>query len=200
MDPRTDPIDEAVRTSAVRSLAWTATDGVGLERATVEMAEEGAVLRGSVVRDDEAVYRISYEVRVDARWTTRSVTVFDDETGRSLQLRSEGNGRWIDADGAPLDRLDGAVDVDISATPMTNTLPVRRLGLAIGESADIVTAYVLVTELGTDRGVELDAQRYTRTGELEYLYESRSSDFRRTVQVDEDGFVLEYQDAFRRTE
>lgn len=92
--------------------------------------------------------------------------------------------------------LDPAREVDISVSPLSNTLPIRRLGLAIGESADIVTAYVRVPQLD----VTTDPQRCTRTGEREYLYESRDSDFRRYVTVDEEGLVLDYPGLFTREE
>ena len=37
--------------------------------------------------------------------------------------------------------------MDISETPFTNTLPIRRLGLAPGESADVSVAYFDGSEL-----------------------------------------------------
>ncbi len=38
-------------------------------------------------------------------------------------------------------------NVDVSETPFTNTLPIRRLGLTSGESAEIRVAYFDATEL-----------------------------------------------------
>jgi hypothetical protein len=57
-----------------------------------------------------------------------------------------------------------------------------------------VTAYVSVPDLT----VTTDPQRYTRLSDREYLYESRDSDFRRTVTVDQDGLVLDYPGLFER--
>ena len=93
-----------------------------------------------------------------------------------------------------LDRLAGALDVDIAATPFTNTLPIWRLGLGIGESADIVTAYIDVPALT----VQSDPQRYTRLDERSYRYESRDSGFARDITVDDAGFVVDYPGLFRR--
>lgn len=90
--------------------------------------------------------------------------------------------------------LAAAREVDISATPLTNTLPIRRLRLAVGDAADIITAYISVPELA----VSPHPQRYTRIGPREYLYESRDSDFRRVVTVDDDGIVLDYPGLFAR--
>ena len=53
--------------------------------------------------------------------------------------------------------LAGCVDIDINCTPLTNTLPIRRLDWAPGQAHDFVMAYVSVPEL-TVRPVQ---QRYT---------------------------------------
>lgn len=92
--------------------------------------------------------------------------------------------------------LDGAREVDISVSPLSNTLPIRRLNLAVGESADIITAYLTLPDLT----VTFDPQRYTRLSEREYLYESRDSDFRRTITVDDTGLVIDYPGLFERQE
>lgn len=77
-------------------------------------------------------------------------------------------------------------------------LPIRRLGLEPGESADLEVAYVAVPGLA----VEPDGQRYTRLesgGHDEiYRYESLESDFVADLPVDADGLVLDYPGLFRR--
>ena len=71
---------------------------------------------------------------------------------------------------APVADLDGCIDVDISTTPLTNTLPVRRLRLAPGQSAEIQVGYVDVPTL-TIRAV---LQSYTRIDGRTYRYASGS--------------------------
>jgi hypothetical protein len=81
-----------------------------------------------------------------------------------------------------------------TATPFTNTLPIRRLGLKPGESAEILAVYVRVPDLA----VTTDRQRYTRLGERCYRYDSVDTDFTREVEVDERGLVVNYPGLFRR--
>ncbi len=74
--------------------------------------------------------------------------------------------------------LDGCTDVDISVTPFTNTLPIRRLNLDQDESTEIETVYISVPELQ----VETAIQRYTCLDSLDdeggrYRYESVPSGF-----------------------
>ena len=61
------------------------------------------------------------------------------------------------AEHGELTELAGCLDVDISATPFTNTLALRRLDLQPGENASLTVAYVKLPEL-TFRPV---SQRYS---------------------------------------
>jgi hypothetical protein len=111
---------------------------------------------------------------------------------------SDGEGRWATDAGERLEHLGGCLDVDISATPFTNTLPIRRLGMKEGESAEVVVVYVALPEIE----IRTARQRYTclrrRTeGDL-YRYESLSSDFTAELPVDSDGLVADYPGVFRR--
>jgi hypothetical protein len=92
-------------------------------------------------------------------------------------------------------RLAGAIDIDISITPFTNTLPVRRLRLKTGQSEDILAVYIQLPELT----VTTDRQRYTcLEPNRRYRYESLDSDFTRDIEVDGHGLVVTYPGLFRR--
>jgi hypothetical protein len=112
-----------------------------------------------------------------------------------LELSSDGSGAWLDGRGQPRHDLAGALDVDITATPFTNTLPIRRLGLREGESSTIVAVYVSLPELT----VTTNRQRYTcLEPDRRYRYESVDSDFTSELEVDGDGLVVTYPGLFRR--
>ncbi len=91
------------------------------------------------------------------------------------------------------DDLAGCIDVDLGITPSTNTLPIRRLNLQVGESADVTAAWVRFPELT----VEPLAQRYTRLDERRYRYESTTG-FSAELEVDELGLVVRYGDIWER--
>ena len=133
-----------------------------------------------------------YTLIADRGWHFQSLTVAVDD--RSLRVDYDGIA-WI-TDGATRRDLDGAREVDIAISPFSNSLPIRRLRLDIGQSADLITAYVTVPELA----VVADPQRYTRLTDYEYRYESLDSDFTRTITVDEHGLVLSYPGLFIRTD
>ena len=174
---------------------WLSEQGAGGETFEYAASADSHVLRGAVSATQEGT-RIEgeYVVEADARWVTRRVQVRIANPNRAVDLRANGTGRWSDAEGTWVPALDGCIDVDISLTPSTNTLPIRRLALGVGESADIKVAYVLAPELTLRAG----AQRYTRLGERLWRFHSLESGFTADLAVDEDGLVIDYPGLFRR--
>jgi hypothetical protein len=90
--------------------------------------------------------------------------------------------------------LHGLTDVDLGITPATNTLPIRRLDPAIGESVAVTAAWVRFPELT----VESLPQTYTRLAERRYRYESAGGAFVAAIEVDDLGLVIAYEGGWRR--
>ncbi len=184
------------RTFIFRTIRWSAWDGceAGMEHVDVRPADGGLHISGVVIgREDGARFGLSYRLRLDASWRTR-VVLLRTTSGQVLHLESNGQGSWHE-DGRPQPALQGCIDVDIQATPLTNTLPIRRLDPKDGESVDIRLVYIGIPDLT----VAPADQRYTalRSGSL-YRFESLESGFTADLPVDEDGFVLDYPGLFRR--
>jgi hypothetical protein len=177
-------------TSAVAR--WSAWDGSGLDECRLTMGPAGAGLKGEIAAEPGDRPWCRYAVSCDAGWRTRDVSVRLAD-GRLLRLASDGAGGWT-RDGQPAPELAGAIDVDLSGTPATNTLPIRRLGLGIGDRARITCAYVELPSLA----VRTDVQRYTRLAEARYHFEAPAHGFARDIEVDADGLVVSYPGLFRR--
>ncbi len=135
----------------------------------------------------------SYLVETDAAWRTRHVRV-DVKGGGTLEILSDGAGRWRHADGAALPELDGCLDPDISMTPFTNTVAIRRLGSKVGEAAEIKVAYILVPELS----LRAAPQRYRHLSQRLWRFDGLDIDFTADITIDDDGFVVDYPGLFRR--
>jgi hypothetical protein len=148
-----------------------------------------------VVSSAEDMYAARYRVTCDAGWRVRraEVAVIGDE--RRLCLTADGEGHWLDETGNALLGLDGAIDVDLSISPFTNSLPIRRLSMGSGQSVEIRTVYIRVPDLN----VTIDPQRYTcLVAGKRYRYESLDSDFVREIETDANGLVVTYPGLFRR--
>jgi hypothetical protein len=94
-----------------------------------------------------------------------------------------------------LEALHGLTDVDLGFSPVTNTLPIRRLDPAIGESVAVTAAWVRFPELT----IEPLPQRYTRLAERRYRYESAGGAFVAEIEVDDLGLVTTYEGGWRRS-
>jgi hypothetical protein len=113
---------------------------------------------------------------------------------RVLDISANGIGRWSDSGGTWIPALDGCIDVDISLTPATNTLPIRRLDPPLGAGVDIKVAYILAPELSLRAG----PQRYTRVGDRLWRFNGVDINFTADISVDEEGFVADYPGLFHR--
>jgi hypothetical protein len=169
---------------------------LGLEHLVLREDEDGIRADSLVIgQADGEPLAARYSIVCIGEWRTRAVAVTLVGQGERVQISSDGAGNWRDASGDPIEVLNGAFDVDITATPFTNTLPLRRLGLGAGESADILVAYIDVPSLT----VTADPQRYTCLEPMRrYRFESLDSDFAREIEVDEHGLVVLYPGLFKR--
>lgn len=173
---------------------WQPDLGEGAEQFRFRAVPGGYEARGEVAATLEgAPLDASYVVETDAAWITRRVRV-DVKSSGTLEILSDGAARWRRADGSALPELDGCVDPDISVTPFTNTVALRRLDLKIGERAEIKVAYILVPELS----LRAAPQRYTRLANRLWRFDGLDIEFTADITVDESGFVVEYPGLFRR--
>ena len=183
-----------------REVVWSAYDEPGLGHLRLDIRDDGAVVAdGLLVGVTEGrPFRVAYEVRCDAGWRVRAVRVGVPGEPPGVELLSDEKGDWTTPDGRAVPHLEGCIDVDISVTPFTNTLPIRRLGLAPMESAEISVAYFEGTELQAWP----EPQRYTCLEKRDrgglYRFQSLDGGFTADLPVDTDGLVLDYPGLFRR--
>ena len=192
-----------------RTLMWTRVDLLGSEIVFLD-DRSGLIARGTQIAVDPVPYRLAYELRTDAAWQTTSLTARAEGSGwtRTLDLARDAHGWRADgtSSGAPdlaaatgeglrspappgigdADALADARDVDLGGSPLTNTLPVRRLGLREQpRTVEIVTAWVLPPTLE----VVPSRTRYDlgADGRLRYRAEESFD-----IALDDDGWVVDY--------
>ena len=171
---------------------WRSWDGDDDETLTLLWENEGWTASGTVSRE-----RVQYVLRLSATWQVRQFILFRDLDEPDLWLATDGGGRWGEMTGAHRVELDGCYDIDLAITPFTNTLPIRRLPMHVGHSADITVARVDVETLD----VQPSHQRYTRTGEREWVFTAldTATETETAFEVDEHGLVVDYPTLFRRS-
>jgi uncharacterized protein len=167
-----------------RFFAWRGLDEWRAEGCTVERGDYG--LRAVGVQLG-AAYQLDYGLETDPDLFTRRlvVTVKDADGERGVLLeRSEKDGAWS-ANAEPLPHVEGALDVDLALSPLTNYMPAARLG---GEPADHVMAWIDVPSLEISRS----GQRYEPIEPRRVRYVGLDDGFTAELDLDADGFVTHY--------
>jgi hypothetical protein len=190
---------------ARRTILWRGIWIPGHEWCQLSPAAGGWRLSGVVLTAvDARPVMVSYDVLVDEDWATRTVQIACS-TGaerRTLELTVDGH-RWsvrrgTSSENAPassdVDAFSGLVDVDLGFSPVTNTLPIRRLAPAVGESIDVTAAWVRFPELT----LQPLPQRYTRLSDRHYRYASNGGAFMAHLEVDDAGLVVTYEGGWER--
>ncbi|MGF6758639.1 putative glycolipid-binding domain-containing protein [Paraburkholderia sp. GAS42] len=179
----------------MREVRWASEEGDGIEHLALDARGDGFFVESAVVGQRYGrSYGLCYSVTCDLQWRVTHAYL-KIAGGGALELHGDGAGHWRDGEGHTLDAIEGCIDIDIAATPFTNTLPIRRLQLAPGARQPISVAYISTPDLAVTR-VE---QAYSCIDlDREYRYEGIFRNFAANMKIDEDGLVIDYPTLFRR--
>jgi uncharacterized protein len=175
-----------------RLLIWRGLDSWRAESTHVRIEGDRLTAQGTQLGPEP--YRLDYVLRTGAGFVTESLelSLLHDGGLRRLLLVRDPAGNWT-ADDRPLPELEGALDCDLLASPIFNSMPVLRHGMGSGgDPRDLVMAFVTVPELAVTRS----QQRYTPLGDGRVNF--ASGDFSADIHFDEDGLVRLYEDYLER--
>lgn len=180
-------------------LIWQHLNAVGWEHVRVSSDHPGWNVYDSIlVREhDGQILRGGYTLVTDKAWRTLELRLMMESSPgvmEGVHLLTEGDGHWTDANEQPMPELDGCLDVDIQWTPLTNSLPVNRLGSRLRDASEIRVAYISLPDLT----VKPMSQRYRRINEATVSYTSPTVPNGASLVVDADGLVQHYPDRFVR--
>lgn len=170
-------------------MMWRRLDCPGQEWARLSNIRSSPVLRGTAIFvEDRIPARLDYKIRCSPRWETLSADILGWVKDEKVELRIEsrpGRTWWIN--GLLVPQVEGLVDIDLSFSPSTNLLPIRRLNLEIGQGAEVRAAWLRFPELDL---VPL-VQRFKRKSESRYSYDSDIG-FSTELEVNAEGFAVSY--------
>jgi uncharacterized protein len=173
-----------------RTILWRRVDQPGHEAARLIESAAGAVVEGTAVFTEQGeACRLDYRVTCDPAWRTVSAHIngWIGERGIAVSITADGRRRWL-LDGVECPDVQDCDDVDLSFSPATNLLPIRRLQLKVGERAVVRAAWLRVPACTLE---PLD-QVYERTGNSTYRYESGAGAFVAALELSAVGFVTSY--------
>jgi uncharacterized protein len=178
------------------SIFWAGIEYNSLENCSVKLTDTGTDVRSTIVGEYRGnIYTIAYHLTTNEKWET---TLLEIESRVNDQIKhqifeGDGRGNWI-VDGKQQPVFNNCIDIDLSLSPFTNTLPINRLKLETGTPCQILVIYFDL--LGN--AVNPMFQKYTRLSADKFKYESVGDDFESEISVDEFGFVIDYPQLFVR--
>jgi hypothetical protein len=173
------------------SILWRRLDLPGHESAHLERTDGAWELAGAAVFTDGEgrLCRLDYRIACDGAWRTTGAHVagWVGDEAVEVAIEVDGDGGWR-MNGQPCPQVAGCIDLDLNFSPSTNLLPIRRLGLQVGEEAEVRAAWLRFPSFA----LEPLEQRYRRTAADAYRYESAGGAFVRDLAVNDEGFVTRY--------
>ncbi|MFS0782192.1 putative glycolipid-binding domain-containing protein [Bacillus sp. 1P06AnD] len=139
--------------------------------------------------------KINYQITLN-RWFTKNLYLNIPHLDKSLFIQTNPKRQWFDKEQNELTELYGAIDIDLSCTPFTNTLPINRSNWIINQPQIFHMVYIKVPELTLKKVKQI----YTLIkDEDDYqLFSYRSATFQTTIMIDRDGLVIDYPKLFHR--
>jgi hypothetical protein len=181
-----------------RLLVWQIDDTDGFDSAWVEVQGSRMTAEGRAVGQRPIPWWTTYRLDTNDDFVTARVSVESRWAGggASLELERTNDGWSVNGERRP--DLDGALDCDLAACPLTNTMPVLRLRLLdTPGDHELVMAFIEVPALR----VVPSSQRYTHVRTFDdggAVITYRSDSFRSDLTFDSTGFVVDYPQLGRR--
>jgi hypothetical protein len=148
------------------------------------------IVAGGLINGNDLQMR--YKVFLDRNWAVQKVHVgLLNAPCSTLFMEQVEAGKWMDGRGNHLLMLDGCTDIDISATPFTNTIPIKRM------TQDRVVKFKVAYINSFNLAVHSVSQIYTNKGGDIYGYENLNSLFCADVSVDVYGLIVDYPKLFQ---
>jgi hypothetical protein len=179
----------------IKNILWKGLAAESLEHCSIYYKDLIRVRSSIIGHRQYLPFKMDYEIELDQDWVIRSFLIKSSlfNMDQTLSLRHDGYGKWY-GDSKEWKTLEGCMDIDISVSPFTNTLPINRIKPAIGDSNTIDVVYIDIPGFRITK----EQQQYIRIGSNTYHFSNAEGDFRADIQVDDAGLVVRYPGLFER--
>ena len=176
----------------VATITWRALDREGQDTCRLARADHGWLLIGHArFHDEDGHAALDYVIRCTEDWMTLDADIAGHHGDREVRLHIEHRHAGWHVNDTAQTGLDGATDIDLSFTPATNLMPLRRLAKQVGDTLTTRAAWLRHTDATL---APLD-QTYKRTHTYGLVsYTAQQTGFKTTLEVNDHGFVTLYPD------
>jgi uncharacterized protein len=176
---------------------WEKQEASGSEYLELSYQEQTIQAESTVLFIEDGVpQRVTYRILIDSNWKVMNLYFIHHTLGKTLYLSSNGEGCWFNDEGNEIHSLRGAVDIDISCTPFTNSLPINRIKWTPDEPKLFEMVYVSAQDLSVKKVKQMYTLKHHLENKRNFHY--RSATFESSIFFDKNGFVLEYPELFVR--
>ncbi|WJE14290.1 putative glycolipid-binding domain-containing protein [Halobacillus sp. ACCC02827] len=177
-----------------QKLLWTNFEDQGAEFVTIKhqtdyMQAEGTVL---LVREERPV-RIRYSIKLGSDWKTKKVKIYKEDREEPFVVQTEKEDKWY-VNGCYDENMDGATNVDLSITPLSNMFPINRVSWEIGQKRTFKMVYIDVWK--EEAAPVLQTYTYLGVDGGERVFQYKCREYETKIFVDESGVVMEYPRVF----
>jgi hypothetical protein len=179
-----------------KNILWRGIANQSLENCILTSTKNYIEINSVIIGlHEQVIYKVEYFIKTNKDWEATFFEIKSTLAGenQSFGFESDGKGNWI-TNGKPAEQFNGCIDIDISLTPFTNTLPINRLNLSENERQKINILYIDIL----NRQIKPVQQHYTRLSKYKYKYENVPNDFEAIITVDEFGLIVNYPELFER--
>jgi len=178
------------------NIIWTGRQYHSIENCILTRTKVDNEIISTIIGDhDNLIFKIDYQIRTNGRWETTFVNVKTQFDNFIETLTLEKIDKKYLLNGNPCVELNDIIDIDISLTPFTNSLPINRLQLKDGDQQIIDVIYFDIFE----RKIKPVKQVYKRLTSGQYIFENDDKTFKANILVDEQGLIVDYEELFRMT-
>lgn len=179
------------------NILWTGREYYSLENCRISTDNNDVTIQSTIIGQYGGdIYQVDYQIKVNANWETvlADIRFFKNNVHHKILVQGNGKGSWM-LNGEVKPEFDGCLDIDLPLTPFTNTLPIRRLNMQIGEEQLIKVLYL---DLLNDQFTAV-TQKYVKLSDTIFHYENVPNDFEAEIVVDDNGLVVDYPGLFYRS-
>lgn len=179
-----------------RIIIWKGIFYHSLEHCVVTVTKNKLAVQATIVgHTKEDAYCVKYNIGTNDLFETREAIVDISYNGndRVISLRKNDSKGWL-LNGKAAPDFDDCIDIDISLTPFSNTLPVKRLSFDKVREHQVKVIYIDILE----ETIKPVFQKYVKLTERLYRFENVPNDFDANIEFDEMGFVKHYPGLFDR--
>jgi hypothetical protein len=171
------------------SMLWRRIDTPGHDTCRLEEDQNGWTLLGtSIFRHQFGPASLSYSLKCDSRWNTLSARIRGIAGNQHIDYLVSHEGESWTLNGDIVPGLGHLVDLDLSFTPATNLVQLRRVPIPEKEPVQLSVAWL---DIDTGKLSELQ-QTYELRAEMQVWYEAPSVGYKGMLVLEPNGFIRRY--------